>query len=283
MRRRDFFTLLGGAAASWPRAAHAQQPMPVIGYLSNGTRDSDVVYLAAFRQGLGETGYVEGLNVTFEFRWAEHRYERLPAMAAELVHRPVNVIAAIGGTPPALAAKAATSTIPVVFSIGVDPVQFGLVSSLHRPGGNMTGIAALQTELAAKRIQLLHELVPKASLVALLVNPTNPFTEPETRAADEAARSLGLNLHVLTASTASDIDAAFGKLAELRPGALLINGDVFLLSRREQLAALAAQHMLPAIYGWREYGTAGGLICYAPSLADGYRQLGSDSKRCQSG
>jgi putative ABC transport system substrate-binding protein len=229
MRRREFITLVGSAAAAWPMTARAQQPaMPVIGYLSTGSRESDPVNLAAFRRGLGEIGYVEGQNVTIEYRWAESHYDRLSAMADDLVRRPVTAIAAIGGTPTALAAKAATSTIPVVFYIGIDPVEFGLVASLNRPGGNMTGVVS--HELVAKRIEVLHELVPKAAVVAVLVNPTNSYTESETRAAHEGARSLGLRLHFLRASTVSEIDAVLGTLDEIRAGTLLISADLFLLS-----------------------------------------------------
>ena len=249
--------------------------MPVIGYLSTGTLESDAVpFLAAFRQGLGETGYIEGQNVAIEYRLAEFQNDRLPAMAADLVRRSVTAIATIGGTPPALVAKAATSTIPIVFYSGVDPVQFGLVASLNRPGGNVTGVAALQAALIAKRIELLHETVPKASVVALLVNPTNRYTETETQVLYDGARSLGLQLHVVRASTVSDIDIAFGTVTELRPGALIISADLFLHSQREQLVALAAKHVLPTIYAWREYGTVGGLMCYGPSLFEAYRLVG---------
>jgi putative ABC transport system substrate-binding protein len=273
MRRREFITLVGSAAAAWPMTARAQQPaMPVIGYLSTGSRESDPVNLAAFRQGLGEIGYVEGQNVTIEYRWAESHYDRLSAMADDLVRRPVTAIAAIGGTPTALAAKAATSTIPVVFYIGIDPVEFGLVASLNRPGGNMTGVVS--HELVAKRIEVLHELVPKAAVVAVLVNPTNSYTESETRAAHEGARSLGLRLHFLRASTVSEIDAVLGTLDEIRAGTLLISADLFLFDRRQQIVALAAQHGLPAIYAWRECATAGGLMSYGTSPIEAYRLVG---------
>jgi len=272
IHRRDFITLLGGAAVAWPLAAGAQRrAIPVIGYLNTGSPQSDVAPLTAFHQGLGESAYVENQNVAIEYHWAES--ERLPAIAAELVRYPVAAIAAIG-TPPTLVAKAATSTIPIVFYVGVDPVEFGLVASFNRPNGNMTGVAALQSELAAKRIGLLHELVPKASVVALLVNPTNRFTESETRAVHEAAGALGLQLHVLRASTASEIELAFRTLAQLHVGALLVNSDVFLLSRREQIVVLAARHALPAVYGWREYAAAGGMLGYAPSFSYGYRLVG---------
>jgi putative tryptophan/tyrosine transport system substrate-binding protein len=273
MRRREFITLVGSAAAAWPMTARAQQPaMPVIGYLSTGSRESDPVNLAAFRQGLGEIGYVEGQNVTIEYRWAESHYDRLSAMADDLVRRPVTAIAAIGGTPTALAAKAATSTIPVVFYIGIDPVEFGLVASLNRPGGNMTGVVS--HELVAKRIEVLHELVPKAAVVAVLVNPTNSYTESETRAAHEGARSLGLRLHFLRASTVSEIDAVLGTLDAIRADTLLISADLFLFDRRQQIVALAAQHGLPAIYAWRECATAGGLMSYGTSPIEAYRLVG---------
>jgi putative ABC transport system substrate-binding protein len=272
MRRRDFVTLIGTAAA-WPIAAQAQQPaMPVIGYLSTGSRESDFVNLAAFRRGLGEIGYVEGQNVTIEYRWAESHNDRLSAMADDLVRHPVTAIAAIGGTPTALAAKAATSTIPVVFYIGIDPVEFGLVASLNRPGANMTGVVS--HELVAKRIEVLHELAPKAAVVAVLVNPTNSYTESETRAAHEGARSLGLRLHFLRASTVSEIDAVLGTLDEIRAGTLIISADLFLFDRRQQIVALAAQHRLPAIYAWRECATAGGLMSYGTSPIEAYRLVG---------
>jgi putative tryptophan/tyrosine transport system substrate-binding protein len=274
VKRREFITLVSGAAAAWPLVARAQQPaMPVIGFLNGASPEEWTPFSAAFRQGLNEAGYFEGQNVTIEYRWAESQYDRLPALAADLVRRSVTVIAATT-TPAVLAAKAATSAIPIVFYLGVDPVEFGLVASLNRPSGNMTGVVALQAELVGKRIDVLHELVPKAAVVALLVNPTNRYTETETRLLQDGARSLGLQLHVLRASTVSDIDAVFGTLAELRVGALLVSADLFFLSRREQLVALAAQHALPAMYAWREYGVAGGLMSYGPSLFDGYRLVG---------
>jgi ABC-type uncharacterized transport system substrate-binding protein len=275
MRRRTFIRLLGGAA-TWPFAARAQQPaVPVIGCLSYTSSEYDTAsLLPAFRQGLRQIGYVEGQNVTIEYRWAEFQLERLAPMAAELVRYPVTAIAALGGTPPALVAKAATSTIPIVFYIGIDPVEFGLVASLNRPGGNMTGIAALQGELVAKRIELLHEMAPKAAVVALLVNPNNRYTETETRVLQDGAHSLGLELHVVRASTTNEINTAFGTLAELRPGALLVSADLFLLSRQKQLVALAARHELPTMCPWREYVAAGGLMSYGPSLSDAYRLVG---------
>ena len=276
MRRRTFIRLLGGAAAAWPLAARAQRAaIPVIGCLSYTSSEYDTAsLLPAFRQGLRQIGYVEGQNVTIEYRWAEFQLERLAPMAAELVRYPVTAIAALGGTPPALVAKAATSTIPIVFYIGIDPVEFGLVASLNRPGGNMTGIAALQGELVAKRIELLHEMAPKAAVVALLVNPNNRYTETETRVLQDGAHSLGLELHVVRASTTNEINTAFGTLAELRPGALLVSADLFLLSRQKQLVALAARHELPTMCPWREYVAAGGLMSYGPSLSDAYRLVG---------
>jgi len=277
MRRREFIILVGGAMAGWPLTARAQQSTPVIGFLSSGSPESDAVRSAAFRQGLNETGYVEGQNVTIEYRWAEGHYDRLPAMAADLVRRQVTVIAAIGGTNPALAAKAATATIPIVINIGGDPVQFGFAASLSRPGGNITGVALLAVMLVEKRLELLHELLPTTGVAALLMNPTNPENEPEVRAAQDAARSLGIELHVLPASTASDIDAAFGAMAALRAGALVVAIDPFLTSRNAQIAELAARHTIPGIYGWGEFTAAGGLMSYAPDLAEGYRLVGKDT------
>ena len=276
IRRRQFIALLGGAAAAWPLAARAQQSaMPVIGCLSYASSEYDTAeLLPAFRQGLREIGYVEGQSVRIEYRWAEFQYERLAPMAADLVRHSVTAIAALGGTPPALVAKEATSTIPIVFYIGIDPVDFGLVTSLNRPGGNMTGIAALQGELVAKRIELLHEMVPKSAVIALLVNPNNRYTETETRVLQDGAHSLGLELNVVRATTASEIDKAFGVLAELRPGALLLSADLFLLSRHQQVVALTAQHAFPAMCPWREYVAAGSLMSYGPSIFDAYRLVG---------
>ena len=274
MRRREFITLMGGSMAAWPLAARAQQPaMPVIGFLHGASPEAYAPMMTAFRQGLKEAGYVEGHNVAIEYRWAEGHYDRLPALAADLVRREVAVIVT-GGTPPAFAAKAATSTIPIVINVGIDPVQIGLVASLNRPGGNVTGLAVLTVELAAKQLEVLHELLRTSAAVALLVNPTNPLTEPETKVVRDAARSLGLQLHVLDASTESEIDAAFGKLVELRAGALVVSVDAFLNSQRAQIVALAARHAVPAIYGVREFAIAGGLMSYGTDLADDYRQVG---------
>ena len=274
MERRAFIVMTL-VAAGWPLKARAQQPMPVVGYLSQGSPASDAAYrLPGFRQGLNEAGYVEGQNVAIEYRWAESQYDRLPGLAADLVGRKVDVIAAMGGTPAAFAAKAATSTIPIVINVGVDPVQAGLVTSLNRPGGNITGVANFSAELAAKKLDLLHELVPTASLVALLANPSNPITELEIRSLQDAARALGLQAHVLQASTASEIDAAFGSLVEFRGGALVVSADAFLNNRRDQVVALAARHAVPAIYAIRETVAAGGLMSYGPDLNDFYRQTG---------
>jgi putative tryptophan/tyrosine transport system substrate-binding protein len=275
MRRRDFIILLAGAMGGWPSAVRAQQkPMPVIGYLSAGSPESDDFRLTAFRQGLNETGYVEGRNVAIEYRWAPGQYDRLPALAADLVRRQVTVIAA-AGIPPTFAAKAATSTIPIAFMAGVDPVEFGLIASLNRPGGNITGVAILTAELAGKRLELLHELVPTAAVIALLVNPTDPAaTESETRHLQDAVRSLGLQLHILPASTPSEIDLAFGTLVELRAGALIVSTDPLFTNQRAQIVALAARHAVPAIYVWREFVAAGGLMSYGTDLTDSYRQAG---------
>ena len=248
------------------RALRAQQKaMPVIGFLSSTSPGPFAPFLAAFRQGLSETGYVEGQNVAIEYRWAEGRYDRLPALAADLVGRKVDVIAT-GGSPPALAAKSATSTIPIVFIVGGDPVAEGLVASLARPGGNLTGFSILAVELMPKRLELLSELVPQAKVIALLVNPNNPNAERIIRDVQEAARAKGVQLHILKASSESEIDAAFATLVQLHAGALVVAADPFFNSRREQLVALASRHAVPAIYECREFAAAGGLISYGPSL-----------------
>ena len=273
IRRREFITFLGGAAA-WPIAARAQQPaMPVIGFLHGASPEGYAPMMTAFRQGLKETGYVEGQNLTIEYRWAEGHFDRLPALAAELVRRQVAGIVT-GGTPPAFAAKAATSTIPIVIIVGIDPVQVGLVASLNRPGGNVTGLALLTVELAAKRLELLHELLRTTTVVAILVNPANLLTQPETRGVRDAARSLGLQLHILNASTENEIDTAFRTLVEMRAGAIVVSVDTFLNNQRAQIVALASRHAVPAIYGAREFATGGGLMSYGNDLADAYRQSG---------
>ena len=277
MRRREFSTLLGGAATAstvWPFAARAQQKAtPVIGYLGGATPGPSAPTVAGFRQGLSETGYVEGQNVAIEYRWAEGRYDRLPALAADLVGRKVDVIVA-GADPAARAAKNATSTIPIVFIAGGDPVGEGLVASLARPGGNLTGVSFLAAELNPKRFELLSELVPQARVIALLVNPNIPATERVMRDVQEAARAKGVQLHILKASTESEIDAAFAALVQRQAGALVVSADPFFYSRREQIVALAARHAVPAIYEFREFATAGGLISYGTSLTAVFRQVG---------
>jgi len=284
IKRREFITFLGGAAAAWPVAARAQQAMPVIGFLSALSPEPNAQRLAAFRQGLNETGYIEGRNVTIEYRWAENQYDRLPALAADLVRRQVAVIAALGSTPGALAAKAATTTIPIVFITGSDPVQLGLVASLNRPGGNVTGVTQLGVELVPKRLELLHEMVPTATSVALLVNPTNPQqTEEETREGKDAARILGLQLHILPVSTESELDAAFVTLARLRIGALLISSEALFLNRSERLAALTVRYGVPAINPFREFATAGGLMSYVTSSTDTWRTAGGYTGRILKG
>ena len=273
MRRREFITLLGSAAA-WPLSVRAQQPaMPVIGFLSPGSPESDVVRLTGVRQGLKESGYVEGQNVAIEYRFAHGQNDRLPALAADLVDRRVAGMVTVG-TPATLAAKAATATVPIVFYIGVDPVQFGLAASLSRPGGNLTGVGVLSVDLAAKKLEVLHELLPDAAVVAMLVNPANPIVEPESRATQDAARSLGVQLHILRASTAGEIDAAFASLVKLRARALVVGDDPYFFNQRAQIMALAARDAVPTISGWREFPVAGGLMSYGSDLADAYRQVG---------
>jgi len=274
VRRRHFITLIGAAAAVWPLAARGQQAaMPVIGFLHGASFEGYKPMVTSFRQGLKEAGYVDGYNVAIEFRWAEGHYDQLPAMAADLVRRQVAVIVT-GGTPAAFAAKEATSTIPTVISVGIDPVQLGLVGSLNRPGGNVTGTAVLTVELGAKKLEMLHELLPTAAAIVLLVNPTNPNVESETRVVQDAARLLGLHLHVLHASTESQIDAAFGALVELRASALIVGVEPFLNDSRAQIVALAARYAVPAVYGVRDFVTAGGLMSYGTDLVDIYRQSG---------
>jgi putative ABC transport system substrate-binding protein len=271
VKRREFITLLGGAAA-WPLAVRAQQPaMPVIGYLSPGSLESDAFRLSAFRQGLNETGYVEGQNVAIEYRGAQGQYDRLSALAADLVRRQVTVLCA-PFTPSVFVAKAATTTIPIVFTTGVDPVASGLVASLKRPGGNVTGVTLLNVEVMAKRLELLRELVPTAAIIALLVNPASDLTESETRAAGDAAQKLGVKLNVLNATNESEIDAAFANLDRQRP--LVISTDSFFTNRPAQLVALAARHGVPVIYAYRQFVLAGGLLSYGTNVADSHRQAG---------
>jgi putative ABC transport system substrate-binding protein len=263
--------------------ARAQAAMPVIGFLSSGSRATYSHFVTGFVRGLNESGYVEGRDVTIEYRWADGQYARLPAMAAELVGRNVALIVASGGPPPALAAKAATSTIPIVFSSVNDPVRLGLVASLNRPGGNATGMSLFRAELSAKQFELLRELAPRAGLVGILVNPTSPNTEPYLAALGEAAHKLGQHIQFVKASTEPEIDAAFATLAQQRAGALLVPADTLFNTRRDQLVALAARHGIPAIYQFREFTAAGGLISYGTDVVAAYRQLGLYAGRILSG
>jgi putative ABC transport system substrate-binding protein len=275
MRRREFTSLLGGFAATWPLAARAQQAtMPVIGWLSARSPSEAASVLQAFRQGLGQVGYFEGKNVTIEYRWAEGRYDRLPALAAELVSHQVTVIAATGGEPSPLAAKAATTTIPIVCTLGGDPVETGLVASLNQPGGNLTGTTIMAVEMGSKRLDLARQLVPSTTAVAMLINPKFPTASAEAREVQDAARSFGIHINLLNASTESEIDAAFATIVEQGSGALIIGTDPFLLGQRDQLVRLAARHMVPTIYFLREFVEAGGLLSYGPNIANGYRQAG---------
>ena len=273
MKRRAFIAL-AGAAAAWPLTARAQQPaMPVIGFLNGASYDLSAYLVRAFHQGLGETGYAEGRNVDIEYRSAEGQYNRLPALAADLVRQQVNVITATG-TPTGLPAKAATTTIPIVFVTGSDPVDQGLVGSLNRPGGNLTGATTLAVQLGQKRLELLNELVPKATLIGVLVNPTGPNLKSVSRDLQEAARIMGLPIHVLHASTEADLDTVFATLVQLRAGGLVIGTDTFFNSQSGKLAALALSHAVPAIYQYREFAAAGGLMSYAGSITDAYRVAG---------
>jgi putative tryptophan/tyrosine transport system substrate-binding protein len=274
VRRRELVLIACGALMTG-RALRAQQKaMPVVGFLSGGSPGANGPFIAAFVQGLMETGYVVGQNVAIEYRWAEDRYDRLPALAVDLVGSKVDVIAA-ANLPSALAAKGATATIPIIFLSGGDPVQHGLVTSLARPGGNLTGISSLTIELTQKRVELLSELVPQTGVIALLVNPSNPTTERVMQDVLEAANTKGVQLRILKAGTELEIDAAYATLAQLRAGALVAVPDPLFYSRREQLVTLAARHTVPTIYPWREFIAAGGLISYGPSLTAGYRQVGS--------
>jgi putative ABC transport system substrate-binding protein len=283
MRRRDFITLLGGAAATWPRVARAQQPaLPVIGFLNGASPDGYTPMVAAFRQGLKETGYVEGENVAIEYRWADGHYDRLAALAGDLVRRRVSVIAATS-TPANLVAKAATSTIPIVFTTGSDPVQLGLVGSLNRPGGNVTGVTQLSLEVAPKQLELAHALVPKATVVALLVNPRDPRTETVTRDLQAVAITLGLQLNVLRASTEAEIDDVFTTLVQQRAGVLVICTDAFFNSQAERFAALTIRYSLPAIYQHGQFTAAGGLASYGGSITDSYRLAGGYAGRILKG
>ena len=276
MKRREFITLLGGAAAAWPLAARAQQSaMPVIGFLGSASSDLYSKALGAFRQGLGETGYVEGRNVMIEYRWASGQYDQLPALAADLVRHHVSVLVAPGSTPAALAAKAATAMIPIVFQLGTDPVAAGLVPRLDRPGGNVTGVTNINTELAPKRLELLRELIPTAKLIAVLVNPTSAFiTENISKDLQSTARTLGLQLEILSASNENDFDKVFATLAQLRADALVIAPDAMFISRSEELGALTLRHRVPAITQYREFAVAGGLMSYGGNSTEAVRLLG---------
>jgi len=274
MKRRQFITLIGGVAATWPLAARAQQAtLPVIGYLNNGSPESDAPRLTGLRRGLSETGYVEGRNFVIEYRWAGNQVDRLPALAADLVHLRVAVIVSAGRVA-TLAAKAATTSIPIVTGFANDPVQFGLVATLNRPGGNLTGFNAFAGELGAKALALLRELMPSIATIGFLENPNNPVSELRTRDVLAAAAAIGLNVQILKAGTDREIDAAFVSLVQARTGALLVGNDAFLNSRIEQLVALAARHAIPTIYTFREFVVAGGLISYGSSLIETYRQVG---------
>jgi putative ABC transport system substrate-binding protein len=271
--RREFIATLCGVAVAWPVAAGAQQPMPVIGWLSPGSRETDVFRLTAFGRGLNETAHVMGRNVAIDYRWAEDHNDHLPALAADLVRQPVDVIVA-AGIAAALEAKAASTTIPIVFVAGADPVTLGLMDSLSRPGGNITGVTDLTTELGPKQLELLHELVPSASRIALLVNPTNPNAETLSKGLQAAARILGLEIHVFHSSSERDFDAVFATLAELRIAGLVIGTDALFNSHSQELAKLAVRHGLPSIHTLRQFAAAGGLVSYGGGLRDAYRQVG---------
>src|SRR5262245_27186303 len=274
MRRREFITLIGAVAAAWPLAAQAQQQaMPVIGLLSSGTQGSEAFRLTAIRRGLNEVGYVVGRDVAIEYRWAENQNEQLPKLAMELVHRSVTVIVATGG-PAAIAAKLSTATIPVLFLVGIDPVTSGLVASINRPNGNATGVSLVSREMNAKKLELLHELLPTAARIGVLLNPSNPSMETFTSDVMGAASALRQQIAVLKISTDHDLDTAMANLVEQRVDGIVITDDPFFTNRRDRLAALATRHRIPAIYPWREYVEAGGLVSYGPSITNGYRQVG---------
>ena len=284
MKRRCFVQVAGGTALAWPLAAHAQRALlPVIGYLSGVAREESEPRLAAFRRGLAQAGYSEGRNVVIEFRWADGDYDRLPALAAELVRRPVDVLVATGGPRAVLAAKGATSTIPIAFTIGADPVRLGVVKSLGRPGGNATGVSFLTADLMPKRFELLRELVPHARLVALLVNPNTPSADDQVEGAQRAARASASRLHVARAGSQAEIDTEFAALARLRPDALLIGTDAFFGTRYRAFVALAERHALPTMYEGRNAVVAGGLISYGPSIDDAYVQTGAYTGRILAG
>jgi putative tryptophan/tyrosine transport system substrate-binding protein len=282
LKRREFITLLGGAA-TWPRSARAAGEMPVIGYLHAGSADPRRDQISAFHSGLKESGYIEHQNVAIEYRWAEDHYGRLPALAADLVSRRVNVIAAAGSSVAALAAKTATQVIPIVFAIGADPIEVGLVASLNKPGGNVTGVTYFTNVLGPKRCQLLHEIAPKADLIAILLNPTGPTAESEAQDVVSAAHRLGLRVLTLRASNEREIEIAFATLIEKQAGALIVLADTFFFSRREQVAVLAAHHAVPTVYPWREGVMTGGLFSYGPNINDSVRHAGAYTGRVLKG
>jgi putative ABC transport system substrate-binding protein len=283
MKRREFLGLLGGAAAAWPLATRAQQAMPVIGYLSARSAETDVPMIAALRQGLAGAGYVDGQNLTIEYRFGQGQHDRLRALANELVRRKVSVIVTGGGEPAALAAQAATAQIPIVFTVGGDPVRFGLVASVRRPGGNLTGVSSFLADLAAKQLGLLRELVPGATIIAILVNLNEPAGDSIVRQVEEAARRVGQRIVVLRASTESEINAAFASLVRQRAGALLVGAGPFFVTRKDQLIAQAARHAIPAMYFRRDLSVAGGLISYGSTIAEGYQQMGGYAGRILKG
>src|SRR5262249_7350897 len=284
MKRREFITLLGGATAAWPLAARGQQPaMPVIGFLNARSPEDTMHLVAAFRRGLGEGGFIEAQNVAIEYRWALGQYDQLPAIATELAHRPVTVLATGGGEPAALAAKSATSTIPIVFVVGGDPVKEGLVTSFNLPGGNSTGVSILTTTLEPKRLGLLRELVPATATIGALVNPSYPLYESQLRDVQEAARVLALPLVVLPANTDREIEASFETVDQRRISSLTVAAAPFFDTRRDKLVALAARHAVPTIYQFREFVTAGGLVSYGVDVADAYRQIGIYAARILNG
>jgi putative ABC transport system substrate-binding protein len=274
MRRREFLGVIGGGLATWPRAVRAQQPVPVIGYLSSRSPAETAALVAAFRKGLGEAGFVEGQNIAIEYRWAEGQYARLPEMAADLARRGVAVLVTTGGEPSALAAKAATSTIPIVFTAGGDPVKIGLVQSLNRPGGNATGVSVLTTAPESKRLGLLHELVPGAKAIGVLIDPNYQEAEAQARELREAAGTLGQRIHIAYAGSDKELEAAFETLARERVDALLVAAAPFFDTRRERIIAAVAERRMPAVYQFREYAASGGLMSYGVSLPEGYHQVG---------
>jgi putative ABC transport system substrate-binding protein len=283
MRRREFLGVLGSAAASWPMVARAQQAMPVVGYLSARSAETDVPMIAALRQGLAGAGYIDGQNLAIEYRYGEGQHDRLRGLADELVRRQISVIVTGGGEIAALAAQAATAQVPIVFNVGGDPVRVGLVASVRRPGGNLTGVSSFLGELAAKQLGLLRELVPGTTTIAILVNPNEPVTDPLVRQVEEAAQRVRQKIVILRASTEREIDAAFGSLVEQRAGALLVGAGPLFVTRRDQLIAQAARHALPTMYFRRDLPEAGGLISYGSTIAEGYQQMGAYAGRILKG